>query len=111
MSVTAQQIEEIARLAALGVDQSALAALTQEIRRILEYVSQLDSLGDGAGAGDEPGDDPPGPHQPLRDDQPQRTPLAIPIEQFAPAFREGLFVVPRLGELEDDEPSTPTTEP
>jgi aspartyl/glutamyl-tRNA(Asn/Gln) amidotransferase C subunit len=100
VNVATARVEEIAQLAALGLDPSALPALTEEIRRILEYVSQLDTVGDG----DESiADDPPGPHQPLRDDVPQRTSLAIPLEQFAPVFRDGLFIVPR--------PSTPTTEP
>jgi aspartyl-tRNA(Asn)/glutamyl-tRNA(Gln) amidotransferase subunit C len=108
MSLTTKQVEQITHLAALGLDQSALPALTQEIRRILEYVSQLDSVGDGT---DELGEDPPGPRQPLRDDQPQRTSLAIPIEQFAPVFQDGFFIAPRPRGFDDARPSTPTTEP
>jgi aspartyl-tRNA(Asn)/glutamyl-tRNA(Gln) amidotransferase subunit C len=109
MSVTTKQVEEITHLAALGLDQSALPALTEEIRRILEYISQLDSVGDGTV--DELGEDPPGPRQPLRDDRPQRASLAIPVEQFAPVFQDGFFIVPRPRGFDDDRPSTPTTEP
>jgi len=108
MTVTARQVEEIARLAALGLDQPTLAALTDDIRRILEYVSQLDAVGDDAP--DEPDVQPSGPPQPLRDDQPHRATLAIPIEQVAPRFRDGLFIVPRPKGFDDDGASTPSPE-
>lgn len=106
MSVTRGEVEHIARLAALAVDEESLPVLTEQIGRILEYVSQLEAVDEG---GMRAGRGYPGPRQSLRDDEPRRTVLALPLDQIAPAFKQGLFLVPRLGglgsdaTLEDDE--------
>src|SRR5205085_1488451 len=90
--------EHMARLAALALDEQALPALTEQLGRILDYISQLDGVEAGEGVADAP----PGPRPPLREDIPNRTPLAIPLEQMAPLFRDGLFLVPRLGGVGSD---------
>ena len=94
MSVTRAEVEHITRLAALAVDEKSLPALTEQIRQILEYVSQLASVEDppdlATGAY-------PGPRQPLRDDVPRPGPLGFSLGDMAPAFHDGLFLVPRLG--------------
>jgi len=41
MSVSRQEVERIARLAELHVDEAALPALTEQLSRILDYVSQI----------------------------------------------------------------------
>ncbi|MBI4502951.1 MAG: Asp-tRNA(Asn)/Glu-tRNA(Gln) amidotransferase subunit GatC [Gemmatimonadetes bacterium] len=94
MSVTREEVEHVARLAALGVDEQSLPTLTEQISRILDYVSQLERVEQ---SDQESTLEYPGPRQPLRDDQPHRTPLAVPLAQMAPRFRHGLFLVPRLG--------------
>ena len=94
MSVTRAEVEHIARLAALALDEKSLPALTEQIGQILEYVSQLEAVED---AGDPAGGAYPGPRQPLREDNVRPTPLALPLQELAPAFRDGLFLVPRLG--------------
>ncbi len=94
MSVTRADVEHIARLAALAVDEKSLPALTEQIRQILEYVSQLEAVED---ADHLVGESYPGPRQPLRDDTARSAPLALPLEDMAPAFHHGLFLVPRLG--------------
>ena len=106
MTVTRAEVERIARLAALSVDEASLPALTQQIARILDYVSRLEAVqGDGDDAEDPPDH---GPNQPLRPDLPRRADLARSVAEMAPAFRDGLFLVPRLGALdaggEDDDP-------
>ena len=93
MSVTKAEVERIARLAALAVDEKTLAALTRQIGGILDYISQLESV---QGAEEATLQGYPGQRQPLRDDKPQRTPLVVPLKDIAPAFRNGLFLVPRL---------------
>ena len=92
MSTSAGEVERIARLAGLALDPESLPALAGQIRQILDYVSQLEGVEHSARADQEY----PGPRQSLRDDEPRRTPLAVPLDQLAPAFREGLFLVPRV---------------
>jgi aspartyl-tRNA(Asn)/glutamyl-tRNA(Gln) amidotransferase subunit C len=96
MSVTREQVEGIARLAALALPNESIPGLTEQIGRILDYISQLEAVAD---AGPPSPLEYPGPHQPLRDDAPRATPPAIRLERIAPLFREGLFLVPRLGSL------------
>ena len=94
MNVSREEIEHIARLAALGIDEQSLPALTDQIRRILDYVSQLENVEQSE---QEATSTSPGPRQPLRDDEPHRSPLAVPLAEIAPLFRDGLFLLPRLG--------------
>ena len=102
MSVTRAEIRRIAELAELAVDDQTAAELETQLSRILDHVAQLGELpGDGAGEGDERA-------VRLRADEPGGAdPLARPPEAWAPAFKGGLFVVPRLGELDEGEASSP----
>lgn len=98
MSLTQEEVERVARLAELHVPAAELPALAAQIARIVEYVGQLAEVGADEEA-------PPfvaGPASaPLREDVVRPEPLARGPEAFAPEFRDGLFVVPRLGHLED----------
>jgi aspartyl-tRNA(Asn)/glutamyl-tRNA(Gln) amidotransferase subunit C len=94
VSLSRQEVERVARLAALALENESLPALTEQIGRILDYVSQLEAVQD---PGQEKALEYPGPRQPLREDTPRRAPLALPLEEIAPLFRDGLFLVPRLG--------------
>ena len=100
MSVTRQDIEKIAALAELGVDDASAAELQQQLSRILDYVAQLGEAEDDSGvAGDER-------KARLRRDEVAPDPLTRAPREIAPAFQGGLFTVPRLGELDrgDDVP-------
>jgi aspartyl-tRNA(Asn)/glutamyl-tRNA(Gln) amidotransferase subunit C len=94
MSVTRDDVLRIARLAELHVDDAALPALTEQMSRILEYVSQIAAV---------PGTETVQPFTPgpaavrFRVDEVRPVPLALTPAQIAPAFREGFFLVPRLG--------------
>ena len=107
MSVTRKEVERVTRLAALAVDDASLPVLTQQISRILEFVSQLEAV--DAGEVRPQDASPQVAHwQALRPDIPRKAHLALPPARFAPAFRDGLFLVPRLGglgsdQVEDDE--------
>jgi aspartyl/glutamyl-tRNA(Asn/Gln) amidotransferase C subunit len=98
VSVTRAEIRRIAELAELAVDEQTAAELEAQLSRILDYVAQLGELPkDGAGEGDDR-------VVRLRADEPGRAdPLARPPNEWAPAFKGGLFVVPRLGELDKGE--------
>jgi len=94
MSVSRQEVERIARLAELYVDEAALPALTEQMSRILDYVSQIAAV---------PGTETVQPFMPgpvavrFRVDEVRPVPLALTPAQLAPAFRDGFFLVPRLG--------------
>jgi aspartyl/glutamyl-tRNA(Asn/Gln) amidotransferase C subunit len=93
--VTRAEIQRIAQLAELAVDEPTAEQLEAQLSRILDHVAQLAELPkDKGGDGDER-------VVRLRADEPGKSdPLAQPPEQWAPAFKGGLFVVPRLGELD-----------
>lgn len=100
MSVTRAEVEHVARLAALAVDETTLPALTAQIARIIDYVSQLEA------ADTEPGGAASswlsqGPAQPLRPDEVRPADLVRGIAAFTPAVRENLVVVPRLSAMGD----------
>ncbi len=100
MSVSRKDVEKIAALAELAVDEAAAAELERQLSRILDYVARLGEVTDDTGvAGDERA-------ARLRRDEPAPDPLARAPKEFAPEFQGGLFTVPRLGELDrgDDVP-------
>ena len=98
MSVTREEVLRIAQLAELDVDDESVPALTREMSGILDYVAQL-----GQQAGGEPvrpflaGPD----AVRARPDEVRPWPLAFPPQEMAPVFRDGFFVVPRLGAFDD----------
>lgn len=100
--ITRQEVEHIARLAALAVDEDSLPLLTEQIGRIIEYVSQIETA-------ELPPSGPDdfwlsaAPRQSLRPDEVRPGDLERGIETIAPAMREGLFVVPRLPAMEDED--------
>ena len=98
MSIGREQVLHVARLAELAVREDELDRLVGQLNRIVDYVAQLDQV---------PADrmaDPflPGPTAAaLRDDVPGPVPLARPPAEFAPEFRDGFFLVPRHGAMEE----------
>jgi aspartyl-tRNA(Asn)/glutamyl-tRNA(Gln) amidotransferase subunit C len=100
MSVTHDEVLAIARLAELEVSDEALPALAAEMSRILEYVAQISGV--PASEGVRPFV--PGPDAVrFRPDEVKPAPLAFGPARFAPAFRDGFFVVPKLGQFEEAE--------
>ena len=92
-AVTRAEIRHIAALAELAVDDDAATELEVQLTRILGYVRRLEELEDG-GAGA-----PDGRAVRLRPDVVGADALLRPPQEFAPAMEQGLFVVPRLGEM------------
>lgn len=98
MKITAAEVQHIARLAELSVDEAELVALAGQLDSIVSFVAQLESLPAGEGAAPfHPG---PG-HVTLRPDEVKPVPLTRPLAELAPEFRNGLLVVPRLGSQEE----------
>jgi len=98
MSVSAQDVQRVARLAELAVDEADLPTLTAQMDRIVTFVAQLAEVVDLEGAGTfQAGPD----RTPLRPDVVNPAPLARPPAAIAPEFIDGFFVVPRLGVMEE----------
>ena len=97
MSVSRDEVLRIAQLAELDVEEDVLPELADQMSRIIDYVAQLSAV---------PTNDSlktfvPGPDAiRFRPDEVNPVPLAIPPAEFAPAFKEGFFVVPKLGQFE-----------
>ena len=81
---------------ARGKDKEPLA---RQLSGILEYVARLS----GVPAGETARPFVAGPDAIiLRPDEVRPWPLALPPAKLAPAFRDGFFTVPRLGQFEED---------
>ena len=97
MSVSRDDVLRIARLAELDVDEEGLPVLAEQMSRILDYVAQLSTV---------PASESVKPYVPgpdairFRPDEVNPPPLAFGPAEFAPAFREGFFVVPKLDQFE-----------
>jgi len=87
----------VAKLAELEVPPAEVEALVAQLGRIVDYVAQLDEVP----AGETATPFRAGPAAtPLRADTPGAVPLALGPEALAPEFRDGFFLVPRLGAME-----------
>lgn len=98
MSIGRDQVLHVARLAELAVPEEELGRLVDQLNRIVDYVAQLDQVPA------DPGAEPfvPGPAAAaLREDVPGPVPLARPPAAIAPEFRDGFFLVPRHGAMEE----------
>ena len=98
MAVTRDDVLHIAELARLGVDAERADELTNELSAILAHMdvlSQVDtaSVPPTAGVGEG--------GTPLRPDVGVSPLMKGTLESFAPAMRDGFFIVPRLATHED----------
>jgi len=98
MSIGSKDVLHVARLAELAVADGDMPTLVEQLGRIVDFVAQLNEVPAGEEA-------PPfvaGPAQViLREDVIAPIPLSRTPEQMAPEFRDGLFLVPRLGAMEE----------
>ena len=104
MSVTEAEVRHVAALARLGLDAEQIPTMAAELNGILahmEILSKVDTsaLGAVTGVGTA--------GTPLRVDGGNQIPLARPREAFAPAMRDGFFVVPRLATHEGQDAESP----
>ena len=98
MRITREDVQHVARLAELAVDEAELTTLTEQLDRIVDYVAQLAAV---PATGDASPFHPGPTSVTLRADVVAPVPLARSPESIAPAMRNGLFVVPRLGAQEE----------
>ena len=99
LSISPEEVERIARLASLAVDEASIAELTRQIGDILQYVAQLEDLEpDNASVAFRPGP----ASAPLRADVTTPISMAFSPQEMAPDFEQGFYIVPRVGGLGDD---------
>lgn len=92
MSISDADVRHIASLARLGLDDARIPSLVAELNGILAHMDVLQRVapptasdhGTTAVA------------MPLREDHPAPSALAGTRESFAPAMRDGFFLVPRV---------------
>lgn len=99
MSVSREEVLRIAQLAELDVDEDGLPDLVAQMSRIIDYVAQLSAVPSNGGGNLKvfvPGPD----AVRFRPDEVNPPPLAFGPAEFAPAFKEGFFVVPKLDQFE-----------
>jgi len=98
MSVSEDDVLHVAMLARLGFDPARIPTIAAELNGILVHMDALSKV-DTSSVGAVTGIGAAG--TPLRVDGGNQIPLARPRDAFAPAMREGFFLVPRLATHED----------
>ena len=93
MSLTPDDIKQIAHLARLGIDDGALAPLAADLSTMLALVEQLQAV-DTEGV--EPMAHPANAVLLLRDDEVTETDQREQLLKPAPATQDGYFLVPRV---------------
>ena len=96
MSVSLEEVRHIAALARLGITEERARVTSVELSSILEHMQVLSKLAAEAASTAERG-------MILRPDAGPPIPLERPPVDFAPAMRDGFFLVPRLDTHEDKE--------
>ena len=90
MTVSANDVRHIARLARLDLTAEEIERFGRELSAILDYVEQLGTLEAGAAA------EPEAPDQPLRPDRVEPWGDVTPLQSAAPDPVDGFFRVPRV---------------
>jgi aspartyl-tRNA(Asn)/glutamyl-tRNA(Gln) amidotransferase subunit C len=98
MSIGRDEVLHVAKLAELAVREEDLARLVGQLNRIVDYVAQLNEVPTDRMA--EPFL-PGSPAVTLREDVPGADALARSPAELAPEFKDGFFLVPRHGAMED----------
>ncbi len=99
MKVTTEEVLHIAKLAEIEIPEGTLEAVSRDMSRICDYVEQLGEVPDAESVESFRA----GPDRvALRDDHVDPSPLAHPVEDFAPEMADGFFLVPRLEAMEEE---------
>jgi aspartyl-tRNA(Asn)/glutamyl-tRNA(Gln) amidotransferase subunit C len=93
MAIEQDEIEKIAELARIRVDQQQIGELTRRITEILGMVDQLQAA-DTTGV--EPMANPMDATARLRDDQVTESDRRDAFQAIAPAVKNGLYLVPKV---------------
>jgi len=100
LAVTHEDVLHIADLARLAVSPSKLDDLVRELNGILTHMDVLREVETSEAEEDNAYTGLPVQGTPLREDTSGPTPMALPLESFAPKMRDGFIIVPRLASHE-----------
>jgi aspartyl-tRNA(Asn)/glutamyl-tRNA(Gln) amidotransferase subunit C len=98
VAVSEDEVKHVAALARLGLDPARIPTIAAELNGILAHMDVLSKVDTSAVA---PVTGVGAAGTPLRVDGGNQYPLARPRDAFAPAMRDGFFLVPRLATHED----------
>lgn len=98
VAVSEDEVRHVAALARLGLDPARIPTIAAELNGILAHMDVLSKVDTSAVA---PVTGVGAAGTPLRVDGGNQYPLARPLDAFAPAMRDGFFLVPRLATHED----------
>ena len=98
MSIDRERVLHTARLAEVAIADDELPALVEQLSHIVDYVEQLTELPAADLATHRSGP----ARVSLREDVVHPQPLAWPVAEMAPEFRDGFFLVPRRGTMADE---------
>ncbi|MDX1660920.1 MAG: Asp-tRNA(Asn)/Glu-tRNA(Gln) amidotransferase subunit GatC [Gemmatimonadota bacterium] len=90
MTISADDVRTIARLARLDLSDEEVERFVGELSKILDYVAQLEEVESGTAA------EPEAPDSPLRPDAPEPWPDVEPLHEEAPEIEDGYVRVPRV---------------
>ncbi|MEZ5573624.1 MAG: Asp-tRNA(Asn)/Glu-tRNA(Gln) amidotransferase subunit GatC [Halioglobus sp.] len=93
MAIQQNEIEKIAELARIGIDEQEISQVTQRITEILQMVDQLQAV---ETLGVEPMANPLDATQRLRPDEVTEPNRRDAFQAVAPAVENGLYLVPRV---------------
>lgn len=93
MALTTDDIKQIAHLARIGLDESAIEPLREDISTVLTLVEQLNAVDTN---GVEPLAHPGNAALRLRDDKVSEENQRDELQSPAPAIEQGYFLVPRV---------------
>ena len=93
MTLTPEEIRNIANLARLHIDENEVGRYQEDLSRILEFVEQMNAV-DVAGI--EPMAHPQELLQRLRTDEVTEKDQREKFQSIAPATRDGLYLVPKV---------------
>ncbi|MBW3660531.1 MAG: Asp-tRNA(Asn)/Glu-tRNA(Gln) amidotransferase subunit GatC [Gemmatimonadetes bacterium] len=92
MTISADDVRHIARLARLELSDEEVERFRGELSKILDYVAQLEEAEAASAA------EPEAPDSPLREDVEEPWPDVKPLHDEAPEIEEGYVKVPRVVE-------------
>jgi aspartyl-tRNA(Asn)/glutamyl-tRNA(Gln) amidotransferase subunit C len=100
VTASREEVERIARLASLGVDESSLHELTKQIADILKYIAQLEAV--EAEESSAPAHFGPASAS-LRPDRIDPIPMSLAPQEMAPEFEAGFYIVPKVEGVGEEE--------
>jgi len=93
MTIERKQVEQVARLARLAIDEKTIDDVGDRLNRVLGLVDQLQAADT---QGIEPMAHPLHAQQPLRNDEVTETNHREAFQAIAPATEDGLYLVPKV---------------